>query len=142
MLSDRELNIASAMFSFVQRLFSMFPTGGAGVGLVVLRSVVGLTVIVDMSAHWTFGCPAIIDGFVTLVGLSLLLGFLTPYCVAISCLLELMLLVLMGAPVEFQRAMSILTAVSAAMLGPGAYSLDGRIFGRKSISIPPQRNSQ
>jgi hypothetical protein len=28
-------------------------------------------------------------------------------------------------------------AVALALLGPGAFSLDGRLFGRREIVIPP-----
>jgi uncharacterized membrane protein YphA (DoxX/SURF4 family) len=31
----------------------------------------------------------------------------------------------------------IITAVVIALLGPGAFSLDGRLFGRREIVIPP-----
>jgi len=33
----------------------------------------------------------------------------------------------------------IVTAVAIALLGPGAFSLDGRLFGRREIVIPPHR---
>jgi len=31
----------------------------------------------------------------------------------------------------------IVAAVALALLGPGAFSLDGRLFGRREIVIPP-----
>jgi hypothetical protein len=31
----------------------------------------------------------------------------------------------------------IISAVALALLGPGAFSLDGRLFGRREIVIPP-----
>jgi uncharacterized membrane protein YphA (DoxX/SURF4 family) len=31
----------------------------------------------------------------------------------------------------------IITAAALALLGPGAFSLDGRLFGRREIVIPP-----
>jgi uncharacterized membrane protein YphA (DoxX/SURF4 family) len=31
----------------------------------------------------------------------------------------------------------IITGVAIALLGPGAFSLDGRLFGRREIVIPP-----
>ena len=35
--------------------------------------------------------------------------------------------------------MSTVMAVSLVFLGPGAYSIDALLFGRKEISIPPPR---
>ena len=125
----------------MQRLFSIFPTGVAGVGLVVLRSVVAITVVVETYRRFGPGYPAVVDAFAALVGWFLFLGLLTPYCAALSCLLELAFLVANGIPNGFQLGMSALTAASVAALGPGAYSLDARLFGRKLIKIPPRRNS-
>jgi len=31
----------------------------------------------------------------------------------------------------------IVTTIALALLGPGAFSLDGRLFGRREIVIPP-----
>ena len=124
----------------MQRLFSIFPTGIAGVALVVLRSVVAITVIIETHRLSLLGWSHLLDVFVALMGLFLFLGLMTPYCAALSCLLELIFLVVNGIPNGFQLGMSALTAASAAALGPGAYSLDARFFGRKLIKIPPRRN--
>ena len=87
------------------------------------------------------GYAPVIDAFVALMGLFLFLGFLTPYCAALSCLLELAFLVATGLLNGFQLGMSALTAAAAVPLGPGAYSVDARLFGRKLIKIPPRRES-
>jgi hypothetical protein len=93
----------------------------AGVALVVLRSVVAITIIVDTCKRSILGSSLPIDAFVALVGLCLCLGFLTPYCAALSCLTELILRVMATAvPNRFELAMAALTAAAAAVLGPGA----------------------
>lgn len=125
----------------VQRLFSIFPTGMAGVALLVLRCVVALALIVETCSLSALGWAHILDELVALVGLFLFLGFLTPYCAALCCVLELAFLVANGIPSGFQLGMSAMTAASMVPLGPGAYSLDARFFGRKLIKIPPRRNS-
>jgi hypothetical protein len=118
----------------------MFPTGPAGIALVVLRSVVAATVLVDANRYWRLGSASIVDVLVALVTLLLLLGFLTPYSAAISCLLESAFLLSTGTANRFQLGMSALTAGVAAVLGPGAYSLDSRILGRRLITLPPKRD--
>lgn len=125
----------------VQRLFSIFPTGMAGVALLILRCVVALALIVETRSFSALGWAYVLDALVALVGLFLFLGFLTPYCAALCCVVELALLVASGLPYGFQFGMAALTAASMVALGPGAYSLDARFFGRKLIKIPPGRNS-
>ena len=117
----------------MQRLFSFFPTGTPGVALVVLRSVVAITIIVDVCKPSILSFSIPIEAFVVLVGLSLFMGFLTPYCAALSCLIELAFLLTTVTPNRFQLGMSALTAAAAAVLGPGAYSFDARLFGRQLI---------
>ena len=119
----------------------MFPTGSAGIALLVLRSVVAVTVLVNASACWPMGSSLIVKGIAGLVALSLFLGYLTPYCAAASCFLELALLVTGDAANRLQLGLSALTAVTTVVLGPGAYSIDSRLFGRRLIKIPPRRNS-
>jgi hypothetical protein len=113
----------------------------AGVALVVLRCVVAITAIVETYRLSTAGWAHMLDPFVALVGLSLFLGLLTPYCACLCCLLELAFLAANGIPNGFHLGISALTAASVGALGPGAYSLDARFFGRRLIKIPPGRNS-
>lgn len=119
----------------------MFPTGGAGVGLVVLRSVVATTALIDVGAIGSSGPMLILEGITVLVAICLVSGFLTPYCAALICLLELAILVFIFPPGAYHLLASALTAASVSVLGPGAYSMDSRIFGRKSITIPPRSDS-
>jgi len=118
----------------------MFPTGSAGIALLVLRSVVAVTVVVNDRTCWPMGSTLIVEAIAGVVGLCLFLGFLTPYCAALSCFLELTLLVSTD-PHRLQLWMSALTAAATAALGPGAYSVDARLFGRRLVKIPPRRDA-
>ncbi len=120
----------------------MFPTGSAGVSLVVLRCVVAATVFVDATGASPMGAAFTVRGIASLVALCLCLGVVTPYCAAASCLLEFALLITADGPPKFQLAMSALTAAATTGLGPGAYSIDARLFGRRVFTIPPGRRSQ
>jgi len=88
------------------------------------------------------GSSLIVEGIAVLVGLCLFLGFLSPYCASVSCFLELTLLVTTSTPNTLQLGMSALTAAATVVLGPGAYSVDARLFGRQLIKIPPKPDSQ
>jgi uncharacterized membrane protein YphA (DoxX/SURF4 family) len=75
-------------------------------------------------------------------GSSLLIGFLTP---AVSILVGLgnlgILLSWFPPPwnifnAKLATALMIVTSLAVAFLGPGAFSLDSHLFGRREINIP------
>jgi uncharacterized membrane protein YphA (DoxX/SURF4 family) len=117
----------------------MFPAGSAGIGLIVLRSVVAATVVID-ARGWPMSFGLVVGGISAIAGLCLIIGFLTPYCAVLSCAIELALVVAADDPNRGQTLMSALTAAAAATLGPGAYSVDARLFGRQLIKIPARRS--
>ena len=135
----------------LQRLFSTFPAGRPGIGLLLLRSVVALTAIAEGTLYLS-GVPnpfwgSWLLGLVLFMGgASLLIGFLTPLAgllltiyflgIAFSWFPRLSWTLPNGRLFGFGM---IVVCVSLALLGPGAFSLDGRLFGRREIVIPPSR---
>lgn len=66
-------------------------------------------------------------------GILLCIGFATPITSVIACLFELVSPFLAAhADIRF-AVLSGLNAGAIALLGPGAYSLDARLFGRRVI---------
>ena len=61
-------------------------------------------------------------------GILLLLGFLTPIAAAVAGLVA----VRMAIPLGFVTVV----AFAIVLLGPGAFSIDGRLFGLREIIIP------
>jgi hypothetical protein len=118
----------------VARLFSMFPSGRPGIALLILR----VSVAAMLLAHGRISeIPAFSSVFlvVLLLALSLCLGFATPLAATLYCIAGLALL---PNAVGFDTkiiVLSIPNAVVLALLGPGAYSLDARLFGRRVIVL-------
>jgi uncharacterized membrane protein YphA (DoxX/SURF4 family) len=130
----------------VQRLFSAFPGGWPGVGLLLLRAAVGIAAasqgvhyIVDGEpafATWAAGAAAIACGALLVV------GFLTSGAGAIVVLGCMLMALASPPPFNTQTApdrlaIAFLAVVAAAIvpLGPGAFSFDARLFGRREIVI-------
>lgn len=119
----------------MQRLFSMFPAGTAGAALLVLRTSVAATLIVYGTAHWAPVTSFWISLATGIVAISLCFGLFTPYCGAVSCVMQLYLLLIAVGSDRFHLTIAILDSGVLAFLGPGAYSVDARLFGRKRLTV-------
>ena len=133
----------------LHRLFSAFPAGLPGVGLLLLRVVVGAALMAHgvlclVSSDRITLVVSVSTALLLLSGGCLLIGFLTPILsllAGLECLgiawswFPFQLL----SPFESKLALAPIIAMSAAiaLLGPGAFSLDARLFGWKEIVIPP-----
>ena len=106
----------------MRRLFSTFASGAPGVGLLLLRAAAAASLAAP-AVRMATGTPSDLG----VVGSVL--------CAADGLLLAV------GLP---GRACSglMLAAVTAAlvMLGPGAWSVDARLFGWKRIEIAPRKD--
>jgi uncharacterized membrane protein YphA (DoxX/SURF4 family) len=127
------------ILTVVQRLFSMFPTGIAGVGLLLLRVLVAATLLVDGTLHWAIVKSLWTIAVFVLPGMCLCLGLFTPYAAIFSSVIQLGVLIATGGQSGFDLTISILSSVAVATLGPGAYSIDARLFGRRVLDLTPRR---
>ncbi len=123
----------------------MFPTGAAGAALVLLRLSVAATVVVQFLRYWPTNFPAWSVWSVALMALPLVIGIYTPLMSALCGLFELIFLTYVDQPDWPFLVSSIVYAIALALLGPGAYSFDGRRFGRRlivtSVSDPARSSS-
>lgn len=131
----------------MQRLFSSFPGGLPGLGLLLLRFAVGGVLLLEGYLSWTTlqqDAWAVATGVLIVVtGLALLAGALTPLaCIAaqavsIGVALSILPLPIFGTPEGRPATLLIfIIAVAILLLGPGAFSLDARLFGRREVVIP------
>jgi hypothetical protein len=110
----------------------MFPTGAAGIALFILRVSTATALLFyanrDRLSLWGL-CAAAVPAT------ALCLGFLTPYVSAIAGLVELALIIRWEGQAEFPMIISIFNTAALGLLGPGAYSMDARIFGRRIMNF-------
>jgi uncharacterized membrane protein YphA (DoxX/SURF4 family) len=122
----------------VQRLFSMFPPGLPGVALLLLRLSVASALLFDGYAHKA-ALPVWILGAAILISLVVSVGYLTPIVAVTALACHALIWVVGGAGSDAVTLTVILAldALALALLGPGAYSVDSRRFGRRLVVLPP-----
>ncbi len=122
----------------MQRLFSTFPEGWPGFGLLFLRAVAAFPPAQHgIAGLLTAAPPALVVLQLVAAGAAalLLIGFWTPVAGVLMAVAE-MCLVFSSSNDPWLHILLGALGASLAMLGPGAWSMDARLFGRKRIQIP------
>jgi len=131
----------------------MFPDGWPGAGLILLRVAVGTTLLLQGAAcfddrHELEFLTLAVVALTSAVGLLLLIGFLTRFAAVMAALLGVSSILSWfpgsnAGPLVNPTTAALSAAIAAALtcLGPGAFALDARLFGRREIIIPA-RSSQ
>jgi uncharacterized membrane protein YphA (DoxX/SURF4 family) len=136
--------------AWVQRSFSTFAPGWAGVGLLVLRTALGVPLFVEGAAlliDWRGTTSPLIPVALISVaaGVALQLGYSVGRGAIAGAVAVIAVhfsslngerLNLFSSRIACFLAMSI--AIALVFLGPGAFSIDARRFGRREIVIPPR----
>jgi len=128
----------------VRRLFSSFARGWPGVGLLLLRVAAGSSLvarsILVLGNTPTFG-TGLFQLFIDTAGLLLIAGLWTPVGAAVMVLLELWRIISRhGDPAS--NILLCTLAIAIALLGPGGWSVDARLFGWKRIEIDTRKNKR
>ena len=120
----------------MQRLFSTFPQGLPGIGLALLRAAVAIPLVQQAIVGLLNASPPAPLGLVAAgAALLVLVGLWTPMAGVLVAVAELGLA--LSHPAEPWTFVHFGTLGAAlAMLGPGGWSVDARLFGRKRIQIP------
>ena len=118
----------------MQRLFSSFADGWPGAGLLLLRLMTGGGLLYGgVTSAWSAPNLALAPLAIAAgAGVLLLMGLYTPLAGAVAAIAE--------AWIAFSHPGNLLAPIglicislSLAMIGPGAWSADARLFGRKQI---------
>lgn len=126
----------------MQRLFSTFPNSWPGAGLMLVRMCLGTaliwTAISDLSLT-TSEPPTLVRSVVAATGgVLLLVGLWTPLTGVLMALEETWKSLALGAPVRdvtWTHGFLAVLSLGVAMLGPGAWSIDALLFGRRRFDI-------
>jgi putative oxidoreductase len=122
----------------VQRLFSTFADGWPGGGLFTQRLLLGAALFYScvgcLSAKPVCG-TLVPQSIGVIAGVLLLAGLWTPVAGVLTAIVEVWIAVSVPNSAVLPAILGALGA-SLAMIGPGAWSLDAWLFGRKHIEPP------
>jgi uncharacterized membrane protein YphA (DoxX/SURF4 family) len=121
----------------VQRLFSTFPEGSPGGGLVLLRAAIAIPLVRFAAGAFSHAPPlaACLQFLAAVCSVLLMIGLWTPIAGLLMAIAELALLFFHYSSGSMPFLLAALGA-ALALIGPGAWSVDARLFGRKRIRIP------
>jgi putative oxidoreductase len=128
----------------MRRLFSTFALGAPGIGLLLLRLATGSALIyqgiIPLIRHAPFA-PAFFHAVVILLGSLLLAGLWTPIAGALVAVITIWEMV---SHLAFRPELAWIAIIAGALalLGPGAWSVDARLYGWKQIKISDRRQSE
>jgi hypothetical protein len=126
----------------MQRLFSMFPTGRPGIALLLLRTALSVMLLEDALGRLANQDSPWLLLPLGAVAIALCVGFLTPITSLLCVAFEAAAWRVAGGALEAVHVCAILNGAALAMLGPGAYSLDARLFGRRQVIFPPGEDAE
>ena len=121
----------------MRRLFSTFARGWPGAGLLILR-LVACGAVVACALHELRAVqpvePAILEIAAIIAGALLLVGLWTPVAGCLVAAFALWTLITdSGDP--WTDILLAAIGIALSMIGPGAWSVDARLFGWKRINV-------
>jgi uncharacterized membrane protein YphA (DoxX/SURF4 family) len=126
----------------VQRFFSTFPNEWPGAGLLLLRLTLAGALLADATqALGGTGPPQVFAAAAAiLAGALVAVGLWTPIAGVFVCLLQLGAVLTANGTVGW-HLLQAAVGLCLALLGPGAWSIDARLFGRRRVEIKHLREN-
>ena len=128
--------------SVLQRLFSTFASGWPGIGLLLLRLLTGAALI-NFGIASLRETPPLATVVLQIIGVGagilLLVGLWTPAAGTLAAIVKVSIAFSQFLSHSGDPWIAIIQAVLGAvlaMVGPGAWSIDARLFGRKRVDFP------
>lgn len=129
-------------------MFSAYPDGWPGLGLLLLRAAAGSVLIIQGITFYEDEQPLkllilTMAAVTVLVGVLLCIGLLTRFATAVAALGTIgSIFSRFPAPksalfeTRSNAVLALAIAAAVAAVGPGAFSCDARLFGRREVFIP------
>lgn len=118
----------------------MFPERLPGAGLLLMRGAVALAAAAAIELLAPL--PPWGEAVACLLAAGILLGICTRIAALAFAALALVAALRVGDGLGWAAASFALSLIALAMIGPGAYSIDARLFGRKVINLDrPSRSA-
>lgn len=129
--------------------FSRYAGGLAGIGLLILRTTVGVMAIVEGCAlspgHvsgpswlWLFASVLCLGGAAFILGALTVLTGLTIGLAEMGAACSLLPSPPLVSPhLQAAPVLVIVMTTAVILIGPGAFSTDARLFGPREVRIPP-----
>ena len=116
----------------MKQLFSVFPAGAAGVGLLLLRIACATQLVVAMPSD---SLPTWLKVITAVMSAALAIGVLTQAVTLAGLFLLVLEVICLAKTPAIATAIQGLDMLALLLLGAGAYSIDARLFGRRVINF-------
>jgi putative oxidoreductase len=126
----------------LQRLFSTFAGGWPGVGLLLLRLLTSAALIY-FGIVGALEAPSLTIAVLQIIGVAagilVLIGLWTPVAGTLAAFVKVWIAlsrILLHSGNPWIPILQAVLGTVLAMVGPGAWSIDARLFGRRRIEFP------